>query len=547
MSDNILIIIPARGGSKGIPRKNLRLLNNKPLIYYVINQAIKIPNAIVYVSTDDKEIEILSTRFGANVIFRTTDKLSNDQATLDPVIYEAYNFIEKQLGKVFDLVVTMQPTSPLIRHQSLINAIDLFFKNKNLSTVISAVEDTHLSWSISDEKVFMPNYNKRLNRQYLKKNYKETGGFLITRREFLKPDSRIGPNVELYLLDNGEEIDIDNFNDWNVCEYLIRKQKVLFVVRGNSKIGLGHVYNLLGLASVIVSHDIEFLVLKGDTLAFNKIKEANYKVSYQVHENILEDIQIANPKVVINDILDTSFEYIQGLKDLNLKVVNFEDLGSGSEIADLVFNPIYENLSLSRENKFFGQKYFILRDEFIYTNEVKVIKKRVKKVMLSFGGVDPNNLTCKVLDSIYDFCVDRNIEIIVITGFGYEKFKSLSSYIKAEILKDVSDISKYMYEADLIFTSAGRTIYEICSTGTPAIVLAQNERELTHFFANSKYGFINLGLGNQISSKLILEEFKNLLDNFNFRKLQNKTMINQNLKLGKSIVRQKILELIEDE
>jgi CMP-N-acetylneuraminic acid synthetase/spore coat polysaccharide biosynthesis predicted glycosyltransferase SpsG len=547
MSDNILIIIPARGGSKGIPRKNLRLLNNKPLIYYVINQAIKIPNAIVYVSTDDKEIEILSTRFGANVIFRTNDKLSNDQATLDPVIYEAYNFIEKQLGKVFDLVVTMQPTSPLIRHQSLINAIDLFFKNKNLSTVISAVEDTHLSWSISDEKVFMPNYNKRLNRQYLKKNYKETGGFLITRREFLKSNSRIGPNVELYLLDNGEEIDIDNFNDWNVCEYLIRKQKVLFVVRGNSKIGLGHVYNLLGLASVIVSHDIEFLVLKGDSLAFNKIKEANYKVSYQVHENILEDIQIANPKVVINDILDTSFEYIQDLKDLNLKVVNFEDLGSGSEIADLVFNPIYENLSLNRENKFFGQKYFILRDEFIYTNEVKVIKKRVKKVMLSFGGVDPNNLTCKVLDSIYDFCVDRNIEIIVITGFGYEKFKSLSSYIKAEILKDVSDISKYMYEADLIFTSAGRTIYEICSTGTPAIVLAQNERELTHFFANSKYGFINLGLGNQISSKLILEEFKNLLDNFNFRKLQNKTMINQNLKLGKSIVRQKILELIEDE
>ena len=547
MSDNILIIIPARGGSKGIPRKNLRLLNNKPLIYYVINQAIKIPNAIVYVSTDDKEIEILSTRFGANVIFRTNDKLSNDQATLDPVIYEAYNFIEKQLGKVFDLVVTMQPTSPLIRHQSLINAIDLFFKNKNLSTVISAVEDTHLSWSISDEKVFMPNYNKRLNIMFLKKNYKETGGFLITRREFLKSNSRIGPNVELYLLDNGEEIDIDNFNDWNVCEYLIRKQKVLFVVRGNSKIGLGHVYNLLGLASVIVSHDIEFLVLKGDSLAFNKIKEANYKVSYQVHENILEDIQIANPKVVINDILDTSFEYIQDLKDLNLKVVNFEDLGSGSEIADLVFNPIYENLSLNRENKFFGQKYFILRDEFIYTNEVKVIKKRVKKVMLSFGGVDPNNLTCKVLDSIYDFCVDRNIEIIVITGFGYEKFKSLSSYIKAEILKDVSDISKYMYEADLIFTSAGRTIYEICSTGTPAIVLAQNERELTHFFANSKYGFINLGLGNQISSKLILEEFKNLLDNFNFRKLQNKTMINQNLKLGKSIVRQKILELIEDE
>ena len=66
-----------------------------------------------------------------------------------------------------------------------------------------------------------------------------------------------------------------------------------------------------------------------------------------------------------------------------------------------------------------------------------------------------------------------------------------------------------MLEADLIFTSAGRTTYEVASIGVPTIVLAQNDRELTHFFASSEFGFINLGLGYNVSNELLLKELVN--------------------------------------
>ena len=74
-----------------------------------------------------------------------------------------------------------------------------------------------------------------------------------------------------------------------------------------------------------------------------------------------------------------------------------------------------------------------------------------------------------------------------------------------------------MLEADLIFTSAGRTTYEVASIGVPTIVLAQNDRELTHFFASSEFGFINLGLGYNVSNELLLKEFIELVNHTSFR------------------------------
>lgn len=90
-----------------------------------------------------------------------------------------------------------------------------------------------------------------------------------------------------------------------------------------------------------------------------------------------------------------------------------------------------------------------------------------------------------------------------------------------------------MLNADIIFSSAGRTIYEIASISTPAIILAQNERELTHFFATSKYGFLNLGLGYKISNYEILETFKNLVEDHNIRLYMSNLMKSVNLKDGR--------------
>ena len=369
---NILVVIPARGGSKGIPRKNLRLLNGKPLIYYSIKTALTSKyNIDIYVSSEDDEILHSATQFGAKTHKRDIS-IADDKSTLDPVIYACYSYAKETENKEYDYIITMQPTSPLLKTSSLDSAIEKAILNHNIETIIAAKDDTHLSWRKESDK-FLPNYEKRVNRQYLTPTFTETGGFFITRKDIITPTNRIGKNVELHILSNGEEIDIDTYEDWNLCEYHLRRNHILFVVVGNEVVGLGHVYNTLLLANDILNHKITFLVDKESQLAYEKIASKNYPVYIQENQNIIDDIKKLNPDIIINDRLDTDESYISKLKELKLKVINFEDLGDGAKKADLVINAIYPEKQVLK-NHYFGHDYFILRDEFIYSKQKEINK-----------------------------------------------------------------------------------------------------------------------------------------------------------------------------
>lgn len=537
---NVLVIIPARGGSKGIPRKNLRSLAGKPLVYYSINQALASKNKPdVYVASDDQEILTIAKKIGAKVVGREKSD-SNDSATLDPVIYNAYKKIEKIEKKTYDLIITLQPTSPLLSTKSLDLAIKKIKTNSKINTIISAKEDTHLTWRDENGK-FTPNYKQRLNRQYLPATFKETGGFLITRSDSISSSSRIGKNVELYVLSGKETIDIDSSEDWSLCEYYLRRKKLLLVVSGYSEIGLGHVYNTLLIANDLMEHEIVFLVDKKSQLAYEKIKQKNYEVYKQKETSIIKDIDNIDPDVVINDKLDNSMEYIKLLKSKGYKVINFEDLGEGASLADLTINAMYAEKQ-ALPNHYFGHKYFVLRDEFLLGSQPNC-RDLVKNILISFGGVDPNNYTEKVLSTIYDECLKRNIAIDVILGFGYKEHSTLKKYKKATIHNNVNDISNYMSRSDLIFTSAGRTTYEIASLSVPAIVLAQNKRELTHFFADNEHGFVNLGLGYKVNNEVLHKSFLSLLENFEGRKDMSQKMKECDLSKG----RDRVATLIRNE
>lgn len=543
MNNNILIVIPARGGSKGIPRKNLRLLGGNPLLYYSINNALSSKYDVdVYVSSEDDEILNTSLKFGAKT-HKRNDSISKDETTLDPVIYSTYLYAKQKENKKYDLVVTMQPTSPLLNVKSLDKALDKMLEDLSIDTVIAAKDSTHLTWK-KDNGKFVPNYLKRVNRQYLKPKYTETGAFLITRESIITENSRIGSNVDLALLKGGEEIDIDTYEDWSLCEYYLKRKHILFVVTGNSKVGLGHVYNTLLVANDILNHQITFLVDNNSELAFSVIKSKNYPVFIQESNDILDDINSINPDIIINDRLDTSKEYVTGLKDCNYKVINFEDLGEGSILADMVVNAIYPEKETVL-NHFYGQDYFILRDEFILSKE-KVVEEEVKNILLTFGGVDPNNYTKKVIETIYDYCSTHKITITVIAGFGYNKFETIESYSDVLVKKNVSNISDYMLNADLIFTSAGRTVYEIASINTPTIVLEQNERESTHFFASREYGFLNLGLGYNLKDDVLFDNFQELVSSYEKRKELSSLMNQQNLKVGRKRVNKLIQDIIDE-
>lgn len=536
--DSVLVVIPARGGSKGIPRKNLRALAGKPLIYYGIRAALSSKyNPDVYVSSDDDEILSIAKQIGAKTINRNS-QIAGDATTLDPVIYDAYKQSEELESKKYDLIITLQPTSPLLKTASLDSAIDILIEDDDVESVIAATDDTHLTW-IKENDVFLPNYKERVNRQYLTPVFKETGGFLITRSSVISKNNRIGKNVELYLLGDGECIDIDTYDDWSLCEYYLKRKKILFVVSGYEEIGLGHVYNTLLIANDILSHDITFLVDRNSKLAYDKIASKNYTVYMQENETIVDDIKHLKPDVVINDRLDTEVSYITELKSLGIKVINFEDLGVGAKEADLVINAIYPEKEIL-PNHYFGHDYFIIRDEFSLSTP-KITSEKVGNVLLTFGGVDPNNYTLKVLKSIYEYCVENGIEISVVAGYGYKDYESLEVFEKITAYKNATNISEHMKKADIIFTSAGRTTYEIASLNVPAIVMAQNERELSHFFASEEFGFTNLGLGYTVDSKEILKVFSNLAGSYEARRKISELMAKVDLHSG----RDRTLKLIK--
>lgn len=532
-NNKILVVIPARGGSKGIPRKNLRLLNNKPLISY----AIAIAKSSQYVddivvSTDDSEIAFIAEKFGSSTI-RRSEELANDETPIDPVIYEAMLQKEKQAFDEYDIVVTLQPTSPLLEPSTLDKAIEKF-EDFSIDSVISVVDDRHLTWGYDeDNNRYFPNYIKRVNRQDLPKSFKETGGILATRRNFVREDSRLGSNIDIIEVSKQESVDIDNYEDWWIAENYLQKKKIAIVVNAYNEIGTGHIYRCLSIASKLFFHEVLFLLDEKHQLGIDFVESRNYNFkTYDGEDNLLCLLREYDPDMVINDILDTTTEYISKLKNEGYFVVNFEDLGVGTDLADVVFDALYEH-DLGQENIHTGHKYFILKDEFYFQPE-KIISREVKNVLIAFGGTDPNNFTEKVLDSILSTNYEGRINVVV--GLGYSDLDRLISIYQTNPLiqfyKDISNISEFMFNADIIFTSAGRTMYETCSIGVPTICLCQNDREVSHIFGNSENGFINMGLGEYVSKQDIIDVFVNLVNDFDLRLEMNQKMQAIDLKNG---------------
>lgn len=537
----ILALIPARGGSKGIPKKNLRLMNGKPLIAYTIENAKKSKYIRdVFVTTDSKEIEEVSKAYGAAVIERDSE-LSSDLVTLDPVIYHAMLKAEKETGKFYDAVITLQPTSPLLNVETLDSAIEYFISG-NFETVISVVNKPHLAWGVKDSEL-VPLYSERKNRQELPPQYLETGAFVISKRNVVVPESRIGGKTSVYEISEVESIDIDDRNDWLLAENLLRRQKIIFRVEGHLKLGLGHIYNCLTLAFSMIEHDVLLVISKNSREGIEKIKASN--LPYRIIKSDAEIDVLINefkPDIWVNDCLDTDEKYIRHLKSMIPRVISIEDLGSGIKEADAVINALYDDVQ--QPNVYSGWEYVCLRYEFQIANP-NIFNQEVSKVLIMFGGTDPANLN-KTLYEIILKITDKykNIKFEFITGLGY-KNKENGVVTREEknifVYPDVPNVTKYMREADLAITSQGRTIFELAAMRIPAIVLSQNEREQTHFFAQMENGFLNLGVGAKVDSVLIENTLEWLVSTAIVRKNMYKIMEKYDLRKGLKRVKNIIL------
>ena len=542
-NNKILVVIPARGGSKGIPRKNVRLLDGQPLISYSINVA-KSSEYVddVVVTTDDSEIALLSEKFGASVI-RRSEELSTDETPLDPVVYDAMVQKEKLAFDEYDLVITLQPTSPLLKASTLDSVIEKF-EDFAIDSVITVVDDRRLSWGYDENNErFFPNYIERKNRQDLPKDFKETGAILATRRKFVNEFSRLGTNIDIVEVSQEESVDVTNYEDWWIAEKYLQRKKIAIVPNASESAGTKHINRCLSVASKLVFHDILFLLEETHQLGIDIIEKYNYNYKiYDGKDDLINCLRDYSPDLLLNDIADTSSEYISILRDEGYFVINFEDLGTGSGLANVVFDALYEH-DLSEKNIYTGYEYYLLRDEF-YFQPQKIITHAVNNVLITFTGEDEDNLTEKVINSILSTNYEGRINVIV--GLTYPDLEGLISKYESnqsiQIYQNVSNISEFMFKADIIFSSASKRMYDICSLGVPTICLCQNERELSHVFANESNGFINMGLGVNVEMQQLIDQFVNLVNDYDLRVAMNKRMLSIDLKNGfenmESVIRQ---------
>ncbi len=535
----ILVIIPARGGSKRIPRKNVRLMNGRPLIMYSVENALSLKEAFeadVAVSTDDEELSGIAADHGAEIVLRG-EELSGDSVTLDPVIFDALTKMEERHKTHYDTVITMQATSPTLSRETLKAAI-AYFEKGGYDTVLSVVNKPHLSWTEKDGKI-VKNYKERLNSQFLPPNYLETGAFLISKRECVNEKGRIGENVSVYETSPEEAVDIDSYADWIEAEAILKRKRVLFRAVGQRKLGMGHIYRCLSLAYKLIGHEVLFVTDEKSEMGIEKLKSAFFPFEVIKNNSDYEKVLDSwKPDIVVNDILDTDEDTVKLERCYAKRIVNFEDVGPGARGADAVINALYENHPDKPGNVFEGSDYFFIRDEFLEENP-KDFSAECRNVMIMFGGADPSDLTgrlFKICQRLHE--ITPETEFHFITGFAYEKKDLIQDIPESNIFvhNDVKRVSLFMKKADLAVTSQGRTIYELASMGVPAIVLAQNEREAEHVFAGIQNGFINLGVGTRTDDETVIRTMRWLIETPNVRKEMRNIELSHEFRTGQKRV-----------
>lgn len=223
---SFLCIIPARGGSKGIPKKNIIVVNDKPLIQYTIDAALasKYIDDII-ISTDDVEIAEVCEQLGVSVPYFRPDYLATDQAkTIDSVIHVIKE--QSKLGKTYDYVITLQPTQPLRKKWHIDEAIEkIVTRNKCSLVSVTKVQEHPILMKTLDEDDMLTNLlniNSNVRRQDFPDVYKVNGAIYVNRVDTLDLNTNLNDNSLSYIMDNKYDIDIDDTNDLSMLRRILK-------------------------------------------------------------------------------------------------------------------------------------------------------------------------------------------------------------------------------------------------------------------------------------------------------------------------------------
>jgi len=511
---SIAIFIPAIKKNVAFADDLVKKLDGVTLIQRAINKAkgIKLCQKI-YVITDSEEICLISKRNNVHHYYKKDIKLSKAP------IMEDLSCILSEFTDQYTEMVLLSPYAPMLREKDILGAVNEFRSNKNYQLLITVKKEI--------SRVFKE--NRRGVREVPIGHHEQD--FLIESQALnILSSSSVKKRIDLkkmtpivYELDQ-DLLEIKSYQDWWVCEKLLRRKRVVFRIIGDEKVGMGHIYRALALAHEITDHEVYFVCEAKSHKAMARLADNNYWLGVYKASEIENRIIDLKPDLVINDMLNTKRSYILKLRKKGIRVINFEDLGAGASYANLTINELYEKSIVSGNNILYGQKYFFLREEF--NNAIpRRFKKKVDTLLVTFGASDPSDFTRKSFRNILNYCKAMKIKIFLVTGEGYPHIKKLQKEIKGlpesqvQYVHTTGIMSHIMEQSQIAIAANGRTAYELGHMNIPSIILSHHTRETKHSFATRERGFIPIGLYKGAKTdKKILKSLKKLVENHSFRK-----------------------------
>ena len=542
------LVIPALAQHGAIPDHLVKRLAGKTLMQRALDTGLGVVAAQdLFVVTDSAEIALIAERAGVRVRRDPHPRA----AGLD--ILRALREVLADLARDYDVVLVYRAACPLVTAADIQEAWSHFCASgADCLVTVKSVRQRVWQAQGSGEAARLVQVDSLFgcdspdgcpDTELLV----ESRALTILASRVL--DSALPPRVVPFFL-NDRAVEINSYQDWWICERLLLRRHVVFVVAGYPAIGMGHIFRALMLAHEIADHKVSFVCTRESELAATSIAARDYKTFSQGTRDLASAVLDLEPDLVINDILDTTRPYMESLRQAGVPVVNFEDEGPGAALAQLVVNALYEERA-PRPGLLAGHTCFCLRDEFLGATR-NLFADRVGRVLVTFGGTDDPDFTRQTLDVVEPLCRERDIEIRVVTGPGYAHREALEAHLatlanpRLVFTSATNVMSRMMEGVDLAISSAGRTVYELAHMRIPALILAQNERENRHTFARARNGFAYLGVMRPFRAARLRAVFAGLVNNQQVRRRLFERQADIDFSRNKRLVVDRILALLPD-
>lgn len=463
----ILVVVPARGGSVGVPRKNQRLVGGVPLAVRAGLAVLEAgradgPLLRVVVSTDDPVVDEQCAAAGLPVVSRP-DALTGPDVTVADVVVD----VARRLGHSGP-VAAVQPTAAGLTADTLAEA----FAYADPDFTLSTVEAQHGQWWAQPDGADKPvQVGAFVNRQYGQPVvWRETGGLRIApSADFLEAHGWVHPDgyhltVEL---DPDEAVDIDTPADFAAARVQAERLTVLFVVAAGDAIGSGHVRRALTIADELGHHDLRW-AWAGDDIPGWAWREVDASTLFG-GETFMWPCQVPDGAVVVFDKLDTTVADHALVDDAAGTAVCLEDVGAGAALAAFTVNELYP------VGQFTGPGWAVLRPEFAGP---LTDPPGGREVLVCFGGTDPAGLNVRVANALASGHPPRP----TVTVLANHRDRPPALHPQVRWCRDGLAAS-FMRAADVVVTSYGRTVNEASALGRPVVAVAANHRELSHVHA----------------------------------------------------------------